>query len=406
MANRGMIQNNLIKNSIAAYFTAIEIHNKPKFSYRYETTTLLLMNAWELVLKAFVKKYIKNKNIFTKDGHTISIDKAIDYTEEYINTLEPKSFSTVKENLLLIESYRNNIVHYYNEQLEPYIFMLTAKSALNYVDFVKKYFLKDILAEEGLFILPLGFKLPFKPEDFLSKKATNYVSSPESREFIHSMLKIIGDLETQGVEDTIVVDFDIYLENVKRMKNSDLLIAITAKDEVNANTSNIYSGGIGGTYGYEKTYTLLMGRYPEENEENKIAIDISMMDLYEENEDEKIIFNKEFYLQICNIFEVEVCGVNDSNLEQGIYINNKLQEKINNPAPSVVYRYAKNQEIGREFDKYDINDKYDCFTMYRHLIGSVSDKTHTMREILVIIAFLLVFISFFTISSFVNMSIR
>lgn len=30
-----------------------------------------------------------------------------------------------------------------------------------------------------------------------------------------------------------------------------------------------------------------MGRYPEENEENKIAIDISMMDLYEENEDEK-----------------------------------------------------------------------------------------------------------------------
>ena len=148
-----------------------------------------------------------------------------------------------------------------------------------------------------------------------------------------------------------------------------------------------------------------MGRYPEENEENKIAIDISMMDLYGENEDEKIIFNKEFYLQICNIFEVEVCGVYDSNLEQGIYINNKLQEKINNPAPSVVYCYAKNQEIVREFDKYDINDKYDCFTMYRHLIGSVSDKTHTMREILVIIAFLLVFISFFTISSFVNISI-
>jgi|GEM_PF-6100753 hypothetical protein len=58
-----------------------------------------------------------------------------------------------------------------------------------------------------------------------------------------------------------------------------------------------------------------MGRYPEENEENKIAIDISMMDLYEENEDEKIIFNKEFYLQICNIFEVEVCGIYDSNLE-------------------------------------------------------------------------------------------
>lgn len=232
-----MVQNNLLKNSIAAYFAAIEIHNKPNFSYRYETTTLLLMNAWELVLKAFVKKYIKNKNIFTKDGHTISIDKAIGYTEDYINTLEPKAFSAVKENLLLIEGYRNNIVHYYNEQLEPYIFMLTAKAALNYVDFLKKYFSKDILAEDGLFILPLGFKLPFKPEDFLSKKATEYVSSPESKEFINSMVRIIGDLEIQGVEDTIVVGFDIYLENVKRMKNSDLLIAITSKDEADASFS-------------------------------------------------------------------------------------------------------------------------------------------------------------------------
>lgn len=216
---------------------------------------------------------------------------------------------------------------------------------------------------------------------------------------------IVGVNNTQNIEGDYLTFMDNELCFEMTRKTTDKYLYISPKDEVNANTSNIYSGGIGGTYGYEKTYPLLMGRYPEENEENKIAIDISMMDLYGENEDEKIIFNKEFYLQICNIFEVEVCGVYDSNLEQGIYINNKLQEKINNPAPSVVYCYAKNQEIVREFDKYDINDKYDCFTMYRHLIGSVSDKTHTMREILVIIAFLLVFISFFTISSFVNISI-
>lgn len=90
MSKRKMVQNNLLKNSIAEYFAAIEIHNKSNFSYRYKTTTLLLMNAWESVLKAFIKKYIKSKNIFIKDGHMISIDKAIDYTEECINTLEPK----------------------------------------------------------------------------------------------------------------------------------------------------------------------------------------------------------------------------------------------------------------------------------------------------------------------------
>ena len=215
MKKRKMVQANLIKNSISAYFGAVEIHNKPNISYRYETTTLLLMNAWELILKAYVKKYVKKQSIYTKDGHTM------------------------KQNLLCIENYRNNIVHYYNEQLEPYIFMLTAKAALNYVDFLKKYFSKDILAEDGLFILPLGFKLPFRPEDFLTKKAAQYVSSPESRAFIESMVHVISDLNAQGVEDTIVVGFDIYLENVKRLKNSDLLVAITSAEEADAKFAKV-----------------------------------------------------------------------------------------------------------------------------------------------------------------------
>lgn len=286
MAKRKMILKNLIKNSIAAYFAAIEIHNKPNFFYRYETTTLLLMNAWELVLKAFVKKYIKTKSIFTKDGHTISIDKAIDYAEEYINIINPRTFRAIKENLLLIEGYRNNVVHYYNEQLEPYIFMLTAKAALNYVDFMKKYFSKDILAEDGLFILPLGFKLPFKPEDFLSKRATNYVSSLESKEFINSMIRIIGDLEKQGVEDTIVVGFDIYLENVKRMKNSDLLVAITTKDEADASFSKVT-------------------KYQLTNDPNAQKVNLS---------DEEIIKIYPFtYKDVCERCKAEIAGFKQNN---------------------------------------------------------------------------------------------
>ena len=83
MAKRKMVQSNLIKNSIAAYFAAIEIHNNPNMLYRYETVTLLIMNAWELALKAYVKKYIKRRSIFTKDRHTISADKALDYVFGY-----------------------------------------------------------------------------------------------------------------------------------------------------------------------------------------------------------------------------------------------------------------------------------------------------------------------------------
>lgn len=234
---RKMVQSNLVKNSIAAYFASIEIHNKPNIAYRYETVTLLLMNAWELILKAFIRKYIKKQSIYEDNGHTIQFSKAAIYVNDFVNAATPKSFVAIKENLFKIEEYRNNIAHFYNESLEPHIFMLVARAALNYVEFVKKYFRKDIILDEGLFIMPLGFKLPFKPEDFLSKKAIEANASPESRKFIESVIKVIEDLKEQNIDDSIVLGFDIYLENIKKSSNSDLLVAITSKNDSDATFS-------------------------------------------------------------------------------------------------------------------------------------------------------------------------
>lgn len=239
MAKRKMVQINLIKNSIAAYFAAIEIHNKPNISYRYETVTLLIMNAWELALKAYVKKYIKTRSIFTEDGHTISADKALDYVGEHINAIKANSFTATKKNIEEIEKYRNDITHFYCEQLEPYIFMLVARSALNYVDFMKMQFSKDVMVDEGLFIMPLGFKLPFKPEDFLSDKATKYSASEETKAFIQDIVTVIKSLKEEGIEDSIVLGFDIYLESVKKASNSDILAAITTLDAADATFAKI-----------------------------------------------------------------------------------------------------------------------------------------------------------------------
>lgn len=234
-----MIQSNLIKNSIAAYFAAIEIHNKPNITYRYETVTLLLMNAWELALKSFIRKYIKDKDIFENYSYTISFDKALCYVDSYLNTLNPKSFTAIRKNLEEIEKYRNQLVHYYVDKLEPYLFMLISRAALNYVDFLKKYFNKDIINIDGLFILPLGFKLPFRPEDFLSKKSIEYASTKESKEFIRSILKTITDLKNEGIEDSIVVGFDIYLESVKKSTNSDIIAAITKIENADATFTKV-----------------------------------------------------------------------------------------------------------------------------------------------------------------------
>lgn len=238
---RKMVQHNLLRNSIAAYFAAIEIHNKPNIFYRYETVTLLLMNAWELVLKAYIRKHIKTRTIFEDNGHTIPLSKALIYAEEHINQKKAKSFTATKENLFLIEEYRNNTAHFYNESLEPQIFMLVARAALNYVEFIKVHFSKDIIKDEGLFIMPLGFKLPFRPEDFLTKRAANSNGSIESKKFIESIVKVISDLKENDVEESIVLGFDIYLESIKKASNSDLLVAITSQDTADASFSRTTS---------------------------------------------------------------------------------------------------------------------------------------------------------------------
>lgn len=259
------IQANLLRNSIAAYFAAIEIHNKPKIPYRYETVTLLMMNAWELALKAYIRKYIKKKTIFKKNGHTIEFSSALAYVTEHVNNAKPKSFTHIKENLEAIENYRNNIVHFYNEQLEPYIFMLIAKAAVNYVEFLKNYFSKDIMVEDGLYILPLGFKLPFLPQDFLSKKAATKLDSPKAKEFLELIVKKTKSLQEQGVEDSIVVGFGIYLESMKTATNSDIIAAITSIDEADTTITQVKNVQLTTDKGAPKVYVSdeeIMKQYP------------------------------------------------------------------------------------------------------------------------------------------------
>jgi len=42
----------LVNKSVQAALSAIELYNKPNFSYREESFCILMVNAWELLLKA------------------------------------------------------------------------------------------------------------------------------------------------------------------------------------------------------------------------------------------------------------------------------------------------------------------------------------------------------------------
>src|SRR5262245_35650394 len=108
----------LIGNSISAALAAIEIYNKPRFPYRDEVSVVLLVNAWELLLKAMVSKskhslyYPKKRN---QPYRSLTLPDA--FSRAAKSTLWPSNIDSVPVdlNLDLLQLYRNHVIHFYNE---------------------------------------------------------------------------------------------------------------------------------------------------------------------------------------------------------------------------------------------------------------------------------------------------
>ena len=217
----------LLDASQAALFAGIEIHNKPNIAYRYPTATILIFNAWELALKAYVYQYIGKKKIYEADGkHTIPLSKALVLVRDHVNAAEKnKKFMAVAENIFQLNEYRCSNIHFAEGALDPVVFMLLAKAVLNYDAFVKKYFNKDISKEDNLIILPIGLKLPFDPIDYLKQ---NFAGA--QNDFVNAVIQSIRELDGAGVEDSIVVGFSLITDKVKNIKNADIIAALTNEE--------------------------------------------------------------------------------------------------------------------------------------------------------------------------------
>lgn len=221
------VAKSLAKNSKSAMLSAIEIHNKPTFSYRYEVVVLLALNAWELILKGYIYKYHKRVKIFKKDGTTKSFLECVFFVHSQLGN----NFLLIKENLEKLYEYRNNVAHFYPEKLDIIIFALLKKNVEFYQNFLLTHFKIDLSSESDLILLPIGFKKPYSPFDFLSNKTAVRTSSIEVETFIKSIIDSTKRLDQQGIQDLILADFKVNLINEKRTKNADIIAGINNKTE-------------------------------------------------------------------------------------------------------------------------------------------------------------------------------
>ncbi len=215
---------------------AIEVHNKPLFTYRYEVCTLLVINAWELIFKAYINKNLKHVKLFFDDGKTKPFEECLGCIASELGN----RFIIAKESIEKLYAYRNSIAHFYSDNLDIVIYSLLKPNVEFYVAFIKESFGIDLIKETGLILLPIGFYRPYSPIDFLSIKSNIQNSSVEIKSFIESIIDTSKRLLQLGIEDSILVDFKMNIINENRIKNADLIAGINNSNPQN-NLIKIYN---------------------------------------------------------------------------------------------------------------------------------------------------------------------
>jgi len=184
----------LVDKSIAACCAAIEIYNKPVVPHREETFAILVVSAWELLLKARLIKEDGNKleavyekeSVRRKDGRpsrrkrvkrnragnpvTIGLAAAV----HRCGMLAEKPLAPAcRANLELLIEVRDNAVHFLNDdpELARKVNEVGTASLINYVQVVGDWFEQDLGAHRFA-ILPLAFDGVAAPKALKPPKRT------------------------------------------------------------------------------------------------------------------------------------------------------------------------------------------------------------------------------------------
>ncbi len=219
MTTKTSTTSNLLENSKSAMLAAIEIHNKPVFHYRYEICVLLVINAWELLLKAYINHYLPQVNLFEKDGKSKPFSDCLSCVASNLGN----DFKQSKESIETLYEYRNSIAHFYPDGLEIILYSVLRPNVIFYSNFVKHSFQIDLSSDVNIILLPISFQKPSSPIDFLTNTSVIKDEHPEIKRFIECIIESSKRLYEDGIEDSIIFDYRMHLKNENRIKNADII---------------------------------------------------------------------------------------------------------------------------------------------------------------------------------------
>jgi hypothetical protein len=269
----------LANKSVHAAIAAIEIYNKPDFSYREEAFSLLMCNAWELLLKA---KWLVDHNDDVTSLHETEVDpndsskrrpklnrcgNPITFGATFLATrlLEDPNSGFGKncdENLKGLLEIRDNAAHFINKDLNfgRRVLEFGTAALQNYLRLVTEWFSFD-LSRYNFFLMPLSFYHGF--EAVVAASVASY-SDQESR--LLSYLEMLDAAATnEDKADDDVGAITMRIKTTLERGKSDDAVAFRWTDDKNAPTLTITEEDVLKNYtlDYKRLTAQLRRRYSD-----------------------------------------------------------------------------------------------------------------------------------------------
>lgn len=199
--------------AVSALLAAIEIYNKPIVQHREQTFSILLINAWEILLKARVLQKAGGDRlevIYRSQGgsprsgtqneasrrRTISLGSAID------KTCVP---SGVRRGIEGIQMVRDEATHLgvLNPELRQMILRYGAAAVRNFVELAREWFQVDVRIP---YLLPVGF--------LGSAEVVETSVSGKQRDLLRQLTAIATSAAGDGIDYPVVLSVDIQLNPI------------------------------------------------------------------------------------------------------------------------------------------------------------------------------------------------
>ncbi len=221
------IYEKLVDNSLAAALSSIEIYNKPDFKYREEIFTILIINAWELLMKAKIlldaNDDVTSLYVLDRQGGYKQTRNGTPLTIEITGAINQVGLApVVAENIKFLVEIRDTAIHFYHDQPLSYLlYTLAGASLQNYQKLINSWFSKDLL-EYNFYILPLGFAYNFK--------TLSLIDLEREPDVITKLVKSVIDMQSsvdQSSEFYFVCEITTQIKkNVQYLADADLSVVI------------------------------------------------------------------------------------------------------------------------------------------------------------------------------------